>query len=132
MNRRYLIQARMALVLSIILGTMLASSISLAGTNISVTSKSGKYIKVTQVSATIESDGIHVEGQLQRKHFGPRRQIAGEVLVSVHDSQGNFIKEEILKTSSQNVPKGIRKGTFGDVLEGSFPEGVKVTVTSLN
>lgn len=132
MNRRYLIQARMALVLSIILGTMLASSISLADTNVPVTSESGKYIKVSQVSTTIESDGLHVEGQLQRKHFGPRGQIAGEVLVSVHDSEGNFVMEKILKTSSRNVPKGIRKANFSDVLEGSIPEGAKVTVTSLN
>ncbi len=132
MNRHYLMRTKTLLVLGVILGTILACSISLADTEVFVTSKSGKYIKVSQVSATIGSDGLHVEGQLQRKHFGPRRQIAGEVLVSVHDSKGNLIMEKVLKTSLQNVPKGIRKANFSDVLKGSIPEGARVTATSLN
>ena len=132
MENRYLKHVGIVLTLIFVVGTMMVSGTVLADSNVSVAVESGKNINVVKVTANIESDGLHIKGALQRKHFSTRRQLAGVVTVTVHNSEGKLLQEKTLMSSSLYVPKGIRQVGFSGVLAGSFPDGSTVTVSSVN
>jgi hypothetical protein len=122
--------SRIALI--VLAGTFVMAGAASAASDIGVNYEQGQYISITAAQATVNSDGLHVEGSLQRRHFTPRGPIAGLVTVSVQNAEGNVIQEQTMQTSSLFVPKGIRQAHFSGVLDGSFPEGSTVTIKSLN
>lgn len=132
MKLRYFPRTRTAVTTALLLGAMVMAGSALASAPVPVTTTAGKYITVTKAAATVEADGLHIEGALQSRHFTPRRPIAGVVMVMIHDAEGNVIQEKELHSESLFVPKGIRQVDFSGVLDGSIPDGGYVTVTSVN
>jgi hypothetical protein len=128
MKLRYFTSAKMAMTLVLILLTIVISGSAMANSALTVNSSSGKYVKITSTNATIESDGLHIEGTLQSRHFRPRHPISGVVTVTVQDSAGKIVQEKDFQGSPLFVPKGIRNTNFSGVLDGSIPDGATVTV----
>ena len=106
--------------------------ISGTATALEVSSEAGRYTTVSAVNATMTADGLQIEGNLQRCHFGPRRPLRGTVVVAVRNGEGEIIRQKTLQTSSLFVPKGIRQASFSGLLEGSIPQGASVTITPAN
>ncbi len=132
MTLRYFTHHRTALAMFLMMGFMVLSSSAWAESIIPIQEKSGKHITISDVHATLESDGLHIEGTLQSRHFSPRRPISGVVMVTVQDSEGLVVRKMKLQSSPLFVPKGIRKVNFSGIMEGEIPSGGTVSVTSLN